>query len=162
MKKHESALHIVSMFAAGGTDFNMNGVTGDWISLENYDSITVVVAKSAQASQTPTLRMRQATAAAGTGAKNLNDVRWWRASHASAATDSFIAAFGNTEAMTAGVDIIRAEITADQLDVANNFKFVALQVTRSGNQAGAIGAAIGILCNPRFEQGVAHQLSALA
>lgn len=131
---------------------------GDWVSLENYKRCLVVLYKDAgTAGDDPVFKLQQATAADGTGAKDLDftvvhqkvgtlsSVTSWTRTTQTAATSYTNAASAESEA------IICVEIDAAMLDVDNSFKFIQLSVADVGTNA-QLGCGFYILFDPRYPQ----------
>ena len=161
MKKYDASTKIVS--AIGPVDVNAAAVTlGDWVSLENYDSLTAIVQAIADADAgNATVRLRQAKTATGGDAKDLDGVTFYTAGDAAAVGENF--ASSENEATLTGTHqgLTRGEVTADQLDVAGGFKFVAVQVTRGSANGGKIIAGVYVLRGARYSRAVPQQPAVL-
>ena len=169
MKKFDAdtkvAVGILPRDGAGGS------MTGDYVSLANYDSLTVIYTTDAGTdTQDVTVKLRQAKTAAGGNAKDLNAGTWFVAQNAAVANlgDALAADTGSTDPAGEFVDdgesacIARIEVTADQLDTDNDFKFVAVQVTDSGATAGKLQAAVCVLRGARYAVAVDEQPTVLS
>jgi hypothetical protein len=147
----ESAIVPIDL-ATGAND-------GDWVSLENYHRcVCVLIHDAGTAGQDPVFKLQQATDSAGSGAKDLTftvihekvgataltGVTAWTRTTQTAATSYTNAAAGENEAIQV------VEVSSDELDVANGFKFLQLSVADPGATAGIIGVGIYILYEPRF------------
>ena len=117
-------------------------LTGDWINLENYDRALLALLKPAgTAGDDLSIHLQQATAAAGTGAKDLEFSKLW---YKKASTNDFsaVAVWTAVELTTATADLdlasvnstdlaldtsgawVLVEVRASSLDAGNGFKFV--------------------------------------
>ena len=168
MKRFDGETHIAPMLpptdVAGAAT-----TTSDWVCLSLYDSLTVVYLSDAgTAGEDATVSLRQATTAAGAGAKALAAGTWHAAQNASAASlgDTLEAAGAagagsfRDDGETAAV--ARVEVTGDQLDTAGDYSFVAVQLRRGGSTAGKIAAAAAVCRGGRYQAQIAAQPTALA
>ena len=169
MKKFDAdtkvAVGILPRDGAGGS------MTGDWVSLAAYDSLTVLYSTDVGTdTQDVTVKLRQAKTAGGANAKDLNAGTWYVAQNATVANlgDALAADTGSADPAGEFVDdgesacIARIEITADQLDTDNDFAFAAVQVSDSGATAGKLQAAIYIMRGARYATGVEDQPTVLS
>lgn len=156
--------------AAGFVPVNMATAAnnGDWVQAKDYESILIVLFKGAGASgEPPTLTVKQASDAAGTGAKALNFTRVYKKDNADVTTvgqwTEVVAAAGNTYALAAGdtQSIIAVEVKADDLDVANGFCFVQGSVADVGATS-QVGGLLYILGKPRYGAAPASLPTAIA
>lgn len=130
---------------------------GDWVSMKGYDRCTIIfLAGAGTAGQDPTLTLQQATAVAGTGAKNLNFTRIDKKQGADlAAVGTFTtvtqaAGTSYTDDTSAEVQKLWVvEVKSDDLDVDNGFDCVQASVTDIGTNS-QIGTLLYILRGPRF------------
>lgn len=141
-------INIVSAFPP--SDINSDA-DGDWVSLKNYDGCVVFFHKVAgTAGDDPSIRLRQATAVAGTGAKALNFNHIYHKIGATALTS--IGTFTKVELTSATDDldlvsvngsdlltdvgecIIAVNVRASDLDVDNGFD--CLQLLIEGDDIG--------------------------
>ena len=159
MKKHDAQTKIVAAF--GPVDLNTAAVAGDWVGLAMYDSCTtVVIMGDGTAGNDAAVRLRQATGAAGAGAKNLDGATWYETSHASALGESFAAVDGDTVTVDGEeVALLRCEVTADMLDVDNDYTHVQVTVTDPG--AAKLAAGVHILRGARYAVKVPEQPTVL-
>lgn len=143
-----------------GVPLDMAGTPGlatGWVSLKNYERATIVLIRAASASaEGGTLTIQQASAVAGTGAKNLATVtRVDRKEHASAlggvgtwTTVSQSAAA--TLALTAQVQSCNVvDIYPSDLDDVNGFDCIQATVADVGATA-CLGALFIILWGARY------------
>ena len=163
MKRDEAATHIVQIIAP--RDGASGAATGDWVSLGGHDSIQVVYSSGAgTANQDVSVRLRQAKTAAGGAAKDLAAGQWHAAQHATDVGDG-LAAVGSPGRFTDDGEtqcLARVEVTADQLDVNDGFKYVTVSVTDSGSTAGKHQSVVGVLGGSRHSVAVEHQATVLA
>lgn len=135
----EQGIDIIPDLHAGDANGNL---TGDWISLKNSDRAYLLLIKPAgTAGDDLSIHLQQATAAAGTGAKDLNFSKLW---YKKASTNDFSAVSVWTAveltSPTADLDLVSVnsadlaldtsgayilvEVMAESLDVNNGFCFV--------------------------------------
>jgi hypothetical protein len=146
---------IVEGFAP--VDLQAAANDGDWVSLKNYNHVTVIFHKKAgTAGDDPTLTLEQATAVAGTSAKGLNFTRIFTKQGAALnAVGTFTevtqtAASTYTDATSAEVAAIWVvEIDAQDLDVNGGFDCVRARVADVGGNA-QLGSLLYILTEARF------------
>ena len=166
MKKHDAETKVVLGLPIQDLSTGGGNKPGDWVSLALYDSLTVIYTSDVgTAGEDPTVKLRQATSNAGASGKDLVAGQWY------VAQDATVADVGDAlaEDGTAGsfeddgetACIARIEITADQLDTANDFAYVQVQVSDSGATAGKLGAAVYVLRSARYAQAVTKQPSVL-
>lgn len=125
--------------------------TGGWVSLKGASSVTFVLTKGAgTAGQPPVLTFRQATSLAGANAKDLATITtiykkasgsstWTKVTQAAAATYTGDVAAG----------IYKIEVSASQLDLANGFCAVTVNVASSG-AAAQLGGIVAELNGQRY------------
>jgi len=146
-------------------------VAGDYVSLKNAAGLLVVFFKAVgTAGDDPTLELQQATAVAGTSAKDLNGFvkiykkqgallnavgAWTEVSQT--ADEDFVG--DGTSAEEQG--LYAAWIPADLLDVDNGFDCVQVNVKDTGTNA-QIGCVLYILCGLRHQAAPADLPSAIA
>ncbi len=130
---------------------------GDWVSMKNYDRLTVLVIKAAGvAGDDPVITMKQATDVSGTGAKALNFTRV----DSKVGVQTGIGAF-TTNTQAAGntyTDLVSAEsqgifaieFKSEDLDVNNNFDCVQLSIPDTGSAGAQLLTAIYILRGARY------------
>ena len=134
---------------------------GDYVSLKNAAHCTIVVVKGQGTDgDDPTFTLQQASDVAGTGAKNLATIdeywekeenaanleatgAWTRVTQTAAATVSP----GDPSAQSAALYVF--EVDAADLDVANNFDCIRLNVGDTG-AAAQLGAVLYILSGLRY------------
>lgn len=130
---------------------------GDWVSLKNYGHVAIVVFKGAgTAGEDPDISVQQATAVAGTGAKDLTftdiyvkqgtltaEGEFTLVEQAASATFSADA----TSAEEQAVYVI--EFDAEDLDVSNGFDCIRVRVADVGVGA-QLGCALYLLSEPRY------------
>lgn len=150
--------NIASAFVP--VDMSTAANNGDWVSLAKYGLVVIVLFKGAgTAGQDPIFTLRQATDNAGTGAKALNFEEVYSKVGTLTALGEFTrttqaAANTYTDAASAEAEaIIAVEIRAAQLDVANGFTHLQLQIPDVG-AAAQIGGAFYILGEARYQQDI--------
>ena len=144
-------------------------VTGDWVSLKNWDRvICVLMGGVGTAGQDPVLTIEQATTNAGGGAKALTFDTIYRKQ---AATDLLSTGVWAETAQTAAgtytntdaaeqVKIHCVEIKATDLDVDGGFDHIRMTIPDVGGAA-QLGAGLYILCGPRYPSKPSNVLSPL-
>lgn len=142
-------------------DMSAGANAGDWVSMENYRRLEIILFKGAgTAGDDPTITVQQATASDGTGAKALNfTVVYEKVGTLNAVTawTRQTQSAGNTYQNTASAEsqaIIVVEIDAAMLDADNGFTFVQASVADVGTNA-QVGAILYRLSEPRYPQGAA-------
>ena len=130
---------------------------GDWVSLKGYDRVTALVIKAAGvAGDDPVITMRQAQDVSGTGAKALNFTRIDAKVGAQTGIGQFTKvtqAAGNTYTDTVSAEaqaIFAVEFKSEDLDVANGFDCVQLQVPDTGSAGAQLLSAIYVLRGARY------------
>ncbi len=140
---------------------------GDWVNMENYHRmVALYFGAVGTAGDDPVFTLKQATAAAGTGAKDLDFTvvyekvgtltavtAWTRVTQAAAATYTNAA---SAEAQK----LIAVEISADDLDVDGGFNFVQLSIPDTGAGGAQLGCGLYIMLEPRYPQ--AAQITAVS
>lgn len=145
--------NIVSAFVP----VNMAGAAnnGDWVNLSKFGRLVAVLFKGAgTAGEDPIFTLRQATDAAGSGAKALNFTEVWEKVGAQTGIANFTrvqqtAASTYVNAASAEAEgVFAVEIRAEDLDVEGGFTHVQLQVPDVG--AGAQnGCGFYVMLDPR-------------
>lgn len=137
------SINIVPAFIAGA-DINAD-LTGDWVSLKNYDGCLVVFHKAAgTAGDDPSIRLQQATDVSGTGAKALNFNHIYHKIGATALSaigtftkvdlttptdDLDLVSVNGVDLLTdVGESLIVVNVRASDLDVDNNFDCINLLI----------------------------------
>lgn len=161
-KKHDAATKVVAAF--GPVDLSAGEQFGDWVKLGLYDSVMVLYHSDAgTAGEDSTVKLRQAKTNAGGDAKDLDKGQWYAMSHANALTDAF-ATVGTAGEFTDDGEtrtIARVEVTADQLDVNDDYQYVQVHASDPGATAGKLAAAVYVLCGARYAIEVPSQKSVL-
>lgn len=147
-------------------DMSSAANAGDWVSLENYRKcVAVLFGAAGTAGDDPVFKLQQATAADGTGAKDLTFTVVYQkvgtlASTAAWTRTTQTAATSYTNAASAeSQKIMVVEIDAAELDVDNGFTFIQLSVADVGTNA-QLGCGFYIMLEPRYPQGaIASALS---
>lgn len=132
---------------------------GDWVSMKHFGHCTVILfAGAGTAGEDPVITMQQATAVAGTNAKDLLfDTIYKKATAGTALTAigqftkvTQAAAATYTDATHAEIEKIYViEFDAEDLDVNNGFDCLQISVADVG-VAPQLGCALYILSNPRY------------
>lgn len=158
-------IQFVSAFAPG-TDINSDA-SGDWVSLKGFDGCIVFFHKAAGAAgDDPSIKLQQATAVAGTGAKALNINHIYHKIGATAL--SAIGTFTKIELTTAtddldlvsvnGVDLltdvgetlIAVNVRASDLDVDGGFDCINLEIEGDDLGNSTLASAYYLLYNSRY------------
>jgi hypothetical protein len=159
------SINIVSAFAPG-TDINTDA-SGDYVSLKNYDGCLVVFHKAAgTAGDDPSIKLQQATAVAGTGAKALNFNHIYHKIGATALSaigtftkveltsetdDLDLVSVNSTDLLTdVGETLIVVNVRASDLDVDNGFDCINLEIEGDDIGNATLAAAYYILYNCRY------------
>jgi len=157
---------IVSGFVP--VDMQTGANTGDWVSVENFNHVSIVLFKGAgTAGDDPTLTVLQATDAAGTSSKALNFTRVYTKQGTLTGIANFTlttqsAANTYTDATSAEVTAIWVvEFDADDLDVSGGFTHVQASVGDVGSNA-QLGACLYLATEPRYAAAVADATSAIS
>jgi hypothetical protein len=157
-------INIVPAFVPGA-DQNAD-LTGDWVSLKNYNRCLVLFHKAAgTAGDDPSIRLQQATDVSGTGAKALNFTHIYHKIGATAlsaigtftrvdlttATDDLdLVSVNSVDLLTdVGETMIGVEIQADQLDVTNGFDCINLLIEGDDVANANLCTGLYILYDPR-------------
>lgn len=161
-KSYEDGMKVIVGF--GNLDLATDR-QGDWASLANYDSCSVLyLSDVGHAGEDVTVSLRQATSAAGAGAKALTGPRWYGEQSATVAqvTGDTIASLGLSSFTDDGETacFARCEITADMLDVSGGFSYVQIEVSDPGNTAGKLASALYVLQGARHSVDVPNQPAA--
>ena len=161
-KSYEDGMKVI--VALLPQDLSVGGANkqGDWVSLANYDSCTIIYASDVgTANQDCDIDIRQATTNTGGSAKNLNGPRWYGMQHGTPgmATGDASALLGTSDFTDDGetAAVARCEVTADMLDVGNDFRFIQVRASDSGAAAGKLGAAFYVLQGARHSVDVPNQ-----
>lgn len=144
---------------------------GDWVSLKNYHRCTIVVLASA-ATGSPsgdiTLTLQQATAVAGTGAKDLTVIA--RADHKEGAALTAVGQYSTTTQTAAATftitgngdkqNLYLVDVLPEDLDVDNSFDCLRVNIAKATSEK--IGCAFYILREPRYAADATLLPSAIA
>jgi len=134
---------------------NTAGITGAYVSMKNYNHLTAIVALApASGTDTAAITAKQATAIAGTSAKALGFSNIWK-NGAPGTNDTLVktAVVANsvTTSALAALELYVIEIDAADLDVANGFDCVGIDVSDPGSVS-TPASIIYILSQPRYGQ----------
>lgn len=159
-KKYEDG----SKFVAGLEPQVITGApnVSRWVDMALHDSIQVLWSSDVGTSgEDVTLQLRQATSAAGAGAKDLDRGQWHIVQSAGVLGDTYARAGSPGSVVDDGETraAARVEVTADQLD--DGYRFVALSADNSGSGSTKLGSAAFLLAGARFAQDVPDQPSVL-
>lgn len=128
------------------------GQDGDWVSLKNYNHLTVIIMKGAWAGGTSAVTLQQATDVAGTGAKALGFTKQWVGT---ALTDDNLAETAVTSntfnLSTTANEFHVIEIDAATLDVDGGFDCVRVRTATPGANADLV-AGLYVLTGCRYSQ----------
>lgn len=139
-------------------DLETGANNGDWVSMKNYERLTVVVFKAAgTAGDDPVLTMKQAQDVSGTAAKALNFTRVDSKVGAQTGIGDFTtntqaAANTYTDAVSAeaqGIFVI--DFRSSDLDNAGGFDCVQVSIPDTGSAGAEIGSAFYILWGARYQ-----------
>ena len=139
---------------------------GDWVSMENYHRMVALYFGAVGiAGDDPIFTLKQATSAAGAGAKALTFTTVYEKVGTLTAVTAWTrvtqaAAGSYTNAASAEAQkLIAVEIGSDDLDVDGGFNFVQLSIPDTGAGGAQLGCGLYIMLDPRFPQDA--QISAL-
>ncbi len=127
---------------------------GEYIHVGKYNHLTIIVVGGAAAGAYAAFTVKQATSAAGGSAKNVTVTENFKCTTTSAGSDTWVATTvtSNTwtpTTTTAGLHYI-IEIDSRDLDLANDFEWVAINLAAGGN-AGNFMACVYILSEGRYQ-----------
>lgn len=123
---------------------------GDWVSLKNYQHLTIVIQQGAWAGGTPAVTLEQATTVAGGSAKALAFTSYWAGTALTDDNYAETAVSSNTYNLANaanGVNII--EVDSDDLDQDNGFDCIRVRIASPGANADLI-SALYILTGCRY------------
>lgn len=121
--------------------------TDKYVSLKDYNHLTVIVLTGAWAGGTAAVTLSQATAVAGTSAKALSFSAYW---HDEATSGTLVkATVTDTFNLDTANKMYVIEVDASSLDMANDFDCVTLSVASPGANADFYGACY-VLSEPRY------------
>lgn len=142
---------IIPVDLAGGAN------AGDWVSLKQYGHVTCVLYKAAGvAGDDPIFKIQQATAVAGTSAKDLLFDTVYTKTGTLTSVGQFTkvtqtAATSYTDATDAEKQAVYVvEFDAEDLDVENGFDCIQMSVADVGSGGAQLGCGFYILSNPRY------------
>ncbi len=115
---------------------NTTYALGDYVHMEHYNHLTIVLIGGAAAGAASAITVKQATSAAGGSAKNVTFTEMFANVATSSASDTWTstAVTSNTftpTTTTANLSYV-IEIDSRDLDLANNFEWVAINVAGGG------------------------------
>lgn len=147
-------------FAIGAPCANINTAwdnttyaLGDYVHMIYHNQLTIVLVGGAASGAASAVTVKQATTAAGGSAKNVTLDYVWVNTATSAASDTWTrtAVTSNTftpTTTTANLSYI-LEIHVSQLDLANSFEFVAINIAGGGGGTNYY-SCLYILSDPRY------------
>lgn len=131
---------------------------GDWVSMKNFDRLSIIVFKAAGvAGDDPVITVKQATDVSGTSAKALNFTRIDAKVGAQTGIGAFTTvtqAAGNTYTDTVSAEaqgLFVIEFKAEDLDVNNDFDCVQLSVPDTGSAGAQLLCGLYILRGARYQ-----------
>lgn len=125
-------------------------MTDKYVSLKDYNHLTIIIKTGTWAGGNSAVTLKQATAVAGTGTKALAFSYMWTDS-TTAGTLVKTAVTSNTFNVGTAARVYVIEVDASSLDVANDFDCVSLALASPGANADLVDATY-ILSEPRFAQ----------
>jgi hypothetical protein len=148
------ACQVVSAFVP--VDMSAAANNGDWVSMKNFDRLTIIFFKAAgTAGDDPVLTLRQATDVSGTDAKALNFTRIDAKVGAQTGVGAFTTvsqAAANTYTDTVSAEaqgLFLIEVKSEDLDAKNGFDSVQFQIPDIGANA-QLGCALYLLRGARY------------
>jgi len=132
---------------AGPADINGSGLTGDYVSMKNYNHCTVILNFGAIGAAN-TVTLKQATDVSGTSEKALSFTEYFKKEGTS--TDTFTRATCSStfNTGTTSNSVYVVEIDANDLDVDNGFDCLRVNIADPG--ASTIVGVTYILSEPRY------------
>lgn len=128
---------------------------GQYVSLKNYNHLSIIIKQGAWAGGTPAVTLTQATAIAGTGAKAAPIPYQWQKAGLAASQFVRTAVVSDTFNLPATANTITVlEIDAEQLDSSNDFDCVRVSIASPGANADLLDITY-VLSEPRFKQAAA-------
>lgn len=111
-------------------------VVGDYVSMKNYQHLTIVIAQGAWAGGTPAVTLVQATDVSGTSAKALSFTERWSQVAITGTGLTRTAVTSDTFNLTATANTMTViEVDAEMLDAANDFDCVRVNIATPGANA---------------------------
>lgn len=132
---------------------DVNGVVsnGQYISLKNFNHVSIIIKQGAWAGGTPAVTLTQATTIAGAGAKAAPIPFQWQKAGITPSTFARTAVVADTFNLPATANTITVlELDAEQLDAQNDFDCVRVNVASPGAVADLLDITY-ILSEPRFK-----------
>jgi hypothetical protein len=136
--------------AADPKNYTGAAMTDKYVSLKNYQRLTIIIQTGAWAGGTAAVTLSQATAVAGTGAKALSFTKQFN-DVATSGTLVETAVVSDTFTIGTASKIWVIEVDASSLDVANNFDCVTLGIATPGANADLYSVSY-ILSGSRYQQ----------
>lgn len=169
----DSGFDIIPLINQGDADTD---ITGDWVKMSNYDTCTLLIAKyGTEDVDTLGFQVVQATSASGGSSKavsakftyrykqgTLTSAGTWTYGQLSTADDILgvgsAAPTGGTLAVSTDTNtdafLLAIDVTADMLDVDNDFNWLTVQVEGDELNNACLISAWAILGNSRYPQRV--------
>ena len=137
--------------------------TSDYVSVKNYKRVKVYFYTGVgTAGDDWNFTMRQATAVAGTGVKDLDVIDTYGIKQAATdltGTGTFTKTTQTKDALISGngtsaeeATFVQFEFSTDELDVENGFDCIACTVTLDASGGAQNGDVTFVLCDPRYPQ----------
>lgn len=152
-RSYEDGMKVIKGMAV--TDLTSGDANGDWASMENYDSATLLIALGdGTANEDPVITIRQATSAAGAGAKTIASAVIYghvAAAEATVTGDVMALLSSDGDYTNSGEEaaLLRCEVLADELDVSGGFKYIGFSASDPGNSGTKNCSAIYVLQGAR-------------
>jgi len=123
-----------------------------YASLATYERILIAIQTGAWAGGTAAVTLKQATAPAGTSAKALNFAQYWTKTSATDVATK-VTAVSNTFNLDTANELYLIEVVASDLDVANAFNSVAVDIASPGGNNDLYGV-LYIMDSARYPQAI--------
>lgn len=127
-------------------------VAGDYVSLNGYTHLTIIIAQGAWAGGTPAVTLKQATDVSGTGEKALSFSSYWAGTALTDDNYTKTAVTSDTYNITATANTVNIiEVDASSLDVDGGFDCVRVGIATPGANADLI-CVVYVLTGNRYPQ----------
>jgi hypothetical protein len=158
LKNRDLAMQIDVRPVIVPIDLAAGANTGLWSPVRNFARVAFIYfADAGAASEDPTITLRQATDAAGTGAKNATAItRVYSKQHATAlpstwtVTEQAAAATYTNDTSGETINIWVIEIDPALLDVAGGFDFISCNIADTGATTGKFGGVLFLGLEARY------------
>ena len=154
MPQNNAHAKIHVMQALQPVDINGTGFAGDYVSMKNFGHLTIII-NQATCGATPAVTLSQALTVAGGTPKALAFTEYFLNAD-TAAGNAFTRTTVTANTFNLANDtnrLVRIEVNAEMLDLANNYDCVSVLIANPGAPA-VIGIEY-ILSEPKFASGVA-------